>query len=265
MVIRVLVLVMVAVGLTGCHAAASGSVAYSIGNRTYHVYRPADLADPAPLVVFLHGGFGSGEQAEKTYGWDAEADQGHFLVAYPDGVDRAWNTGGGCCGTPARDNVDDVGFVTAMVAAIEKSVPVDAHKIYASGMSNGGIMAFTLACRTTIFAAIGPGSATQLGDCESPHPVSVIHIHGTADHNVPYDGGVGDGVAHINGPSAPDVDAQWRATDGCAGPKVSTDGGVTTSVADCPGGRRVELVSVAGMGHQWAPDATTTIWRFFSR
>jgi polyhydroxybutyrate depolymerase len=78
-----------------------------------------------------------------------------------------------------------------------------------------GFMAYTLACRTTIFAAIGPGSATQLGSARTL--------------------------------------------------KVSTEGTETISVADCPDGRRVELVSVAGMGHQWAPDATETIWQFFSR
>lgn len=264
MVIRLMVVVLMSCLLTACQQ-ASGSTQYSIGDRTYHLYRPAGLADPAPLVVFLHGGFGSAEQAEKTYGWDAEADAGHFLVAYPDGVDRAWNTGGGCCGVPARTGVDDVGFITAMVAAISRTVPVDPRKVFASGMSNGGIMAYTLACHTTVFAAIGPGSATQLGDCPSPKPLSVIHIHGTADHNVPYDGGVGDGVASIDGPSAPALDVQWRAVDRCGPPTVSTAGTATTSVASCPQDMRVELITVAGMGHQWAPGATHTMWQFFSR
>ena len=145
------------------------------------MYRPASLPAAAPLVVMLHGGFGSASQAEKSYGWDAEADQGHFVVAYPDGLNRAWNTGGGCCGTPGRTGVDDIGFITAMVAAIERQVPVDAGRVYATGISNGGIMAYTLACRTSVFAAIGPDSATELGSCPAPRPLSVIHIHGTAD------------------------------------------------------------------------------------
>src|SRR5436190_846142 len=69
--------------------------------RTFHVYRPARLPAQAPLVVMLHGGFGSGNQAERTYGWDAQADAAGFVVAYPDGLHRAWNTTGGCCGPPA--------------------------------------------------------------------------------------------------------------------------------------------------------------------
>jgi poly(3-hydroxybutyrate) depolymerase len=91
--------------------------------RTFLVYRPAILPAAAPLVVMLHGGFGTGAQAEKSYHWDTEADRAHFVVAYPDGLDRAWNTGGGCCGVPGRNNADDVGFITAMISAIEHELP----------------------------------------------------------------------------------------------------------------------------------------------
>lgn len=253
--------------------------------RSFRLYRPAALTTPAPLVVMLHGGFADARQAERAYGWDAEADRGHFLVAYPNGIRRAWNTGGGCCGRPAADNVDDVAFISAMVGEIGRRVPVDTHRVYATGISNGGVMAYTLACRTRLFAAIGPDSATQLGDCVDPAPISVIHLHGTADRRIPYAGGRGAGSAHIDGPSAPALNATWRATDRCAPPTVTTEGVLTTSVAACPGGRAVELVTIAGAGHQWpgsarrpllqrilpidppstALDATATIWRFFAR
>ena len=98
--------------LSGCGAAArhaagpspgpvlpAGSSTHSIEvdgvSRTYIVYRPASLPAAAPLVVMLHGGFGSASQAEKSDGWDAEADRGRFVVAYPDGLNHAWNPGGG--------------------------------------------------------------------------------------------------------------------------------------------------------------------------
>jgi polyhydroxybutyrate depolymerase len=156
--------------------------------------------------------------------------------------------------------------------------------VYATGISNGGIMAYTLACHTTIFAAIGPDSATELGSCPSPARISVIHIHGTADKNIPYHGGRGDGVAHIDGPPVPALNATWRRLDRCAAPSVTTAGVVTTSVATCPGGRAVELIAIAGAGHQWpgaVPDplgqrllgldppsralnATQVIWQFFA-
>jgi polyhydroxybutyrate depolymerase len=97
-----------------------------------------------------------------------------------------------------------------------------------------------------MFAAIGPDSATLLGQCAHPAPVSVIAIHGTADRNIPYDGGGGDGFAHIDGPSVPAVNARWRHADGCAAPASHTRATVTTSVARCPGGRAVELITIAG-------------------
>jgi polyhydroxybutyrate depolymerase len=232
----------------------------------------------------LHGGFGSGDQARASYGWDAQADAGRFVVAYPDGVDRAWAVGGGCCGAPGRSGVDDVAFITAMVRGIAGKLPVDPARVYATGISNGGLLAYRLACESTVFAAIGPDSATMLGPCPSPAAVSVIHIHGTADRNVRYGGGPGEGVAAINGPPVPQLIETWRAVDRCPAPVVTSAGPVTTSVADCPDGRAVELVTIAGAGHQWpgaearplaqrllgtdppstALNATETIWRFFA-
>jgi polyhydroxybutyrate depolymerase len=261
------------------HSLSAGAL-----TRTYIVYRPASLPAAAPLVVMLHGGFGSGSQAERSYHWDAEAEAGRFLVAYPDGLYRAWNAGGGCCGRPARMQVDDIGFIAAMVAAIGRAIPLDANRVYATGMSNGGILAYTLACYTTLFAAIGPVAATQLAGRPSPDAVSVIHIHGTADKNIPYDGGMGAGVARIDGPSAPALNARWCTVNHCQPPVTSTNGVVTRSVAQSPGGRSVELITIAGAGHQWpgavpmpaaqrllpldppstALNATRVIWRFFA-
>lgn len=179
-----------AVPATAVHSIPVGRSTQSIQigslTRTFHIYRPAHLKTPASLVVMLHGGFGNGTQAEQAYGWDAEADRNGFLVVYPDGVRRAWNVdGGGCCGKPADDHVDDVGFITQMVAALKRETRIDSDRVYATGISNGGILSYTLACRTTLFAAIGPDSATELSDCPGPAPISVIHIHGTADERIP--------------------------------------------------------------------------------
>jgi polyhydroxybutyrate depolymerase len=252
--------------------------------RSFQVYRPASLPDRAPLVVMLHGGFGTASQAESYYGWDAEADANHFVVAYPDGVNRAWAVGDGCCGTPASTGVDDVAFVSAVVATVSRQVLIDADRVYATGISNGGMLAYRLACDTRIFAAIGPDSATLLGPCPSPAPTSVIHIHGTADQNIPYDGSQGGGFAKIHGISVPALAAMWQSVDGCAAAAVATVEPVTTSVATCPHHRSVELITVAGAGHQWpgspsrpaiekllgldppssALNATDTIWRFFA-
>lgn len=256
--------------------------------RTFRMYRPAGISGASPLVVMLHGGYGDGAQAERAYNWDAQADTGRFVVAYPDGMDRAWNAGT-CCGIPKNRNIDDVGFITAMVGAIEAQIPIDPARVYVTGMSNGAMMALRLACQTDLFAAIAPVAGTLLTDCSHAVPTSVLQIHGTADDRVPFDGGPGKartvtGAPNVDGPSVPAVNATWRGIDACGAPAMSTTGAVTTQTADCPGGRTVELISVAGAGHQWpggvpsplaqrlgdlpppstAVNATDTIWQFFA-
>jgi polyhydroxybutyrate depolymerase len=277
MVARVVALLGVALAIAGCvaketaksSAFADGSSVHTISvgghDRTYRLYKPAGLPASAPLVVMLHGGFGSGAQAEKSYGWDGLADSSKFIVAYPDGLNRAWNVnGGGCCGRPAREGLDDVGFITATVADIGKNLSIDSAQVYATGMSKGAIMSYTLACETGIFAAIGPVSGTQLNPCRSPHPTSVMHIHGTTDRLIPYHGGQGAGVSHINGPSAPEVNAFWRNVDHCGAPATTTSGSITTSTAGCADNRSVVLITVDGGGHQWPSFATQKLWQFFA-
>ena len=234
-------------------------------NRSYRLYIPAGLNTPAPLVVMLHGGFGSAQQAERAYGWDELADRATFVVAYPDGVGRAWNVNGGCCGRPGRENIDDVGFVNAVVDDISAAVNIDPRRRYATGISNGGMLAYALACDSGTFAAIGPDSATQLDKCTAPHPTSVMHIHGTADPRIRYDGSPGSGVATPDGGlPVPDLNAFWRNVDRCAQPAATVDGGVTTSIAQCPDGRSVALLTVDGGGHEWPSFATQRLWEFFA-
>lgn len=239
------------------HSISSGGL-----DRSYRVYLPAGLPTPAPLVVMLHGCFGDAQQCENRYGWDELADNAKFVVAYPDGVGRAWNAGS-CCGRPAQENIDDIGFINAAVNDISRNVGIDSARIYATGISNGGMMAYALACTSATFAAIGPVAATELGHCSAPHPTSVMHIHGLADQVIRYDGGP-DAVAHIDGPPVPDVNTFWRNVDRCAPPVISSDGPVTTSTADCAQGRGVVLVTVDGGGHEWPPFATQRLWEFFA-
>jgi polyhydroxybutyrate depolymerase len=274
---RFAVLLGIALVLAGCSVLqptppsgfVDGASIHTIGvggrDRVYRLHKPAGLTGPASLVVVLHGGFGSAEQAERSYGWDQLADSAKFVVAYPDGVKRAWNVdGGGCCGKPAREHIDDVGFITAAVADVSRHLSIDASRVYVTGMSNGGIMSYTLACNTTLFAAIGPVAGTQLDPCRSPRPVSVMAIHGTADPNIPYGGGEGHGFAHINGPAIPELNALWRNVDRCQAPTETTNGQVTTSTAGCADGRGVALITVADGGHHWPDFATAKLWEFFA-
>ncbi|WP_179474423.1 extracellular catalytic domain type 1 short-chain-length polyhydroxyalkanoate depolymerase [Mycolicibacterium vinylchloridicum] len=239
------------------HAITVGGI-----DRVYRLYLPKGLSPAASLVVMLHGWTGSAAQAERQYGWNDLADSAKFVVAYPDGVGESWNSGG-CCGRAGDEGVDDVGFITAAVRDIADNVGIDPARIYAAGISNGGMMAYKLACNSAVFAAIGPDAATQLEACTSPRPTSVLHIHGTDDRLIRYDGEPGTAV-HVKTPTPPEVNAFWRNVDQCQPPATTVDGDLTTSVANCPSGRSVELITVAGGGHDWPSFATQRMWDFFA-
>ncbi len=270
----------------------TSSHSMSIGGlqRSYLVYRPADLPASAPLVVVLHGALGTAQQAESSYGWDQQADTGHFVVAYPDGYHRTWAASSGCCGPPAAQHVDDTAFITAVVQQISASLPIDSKRIYATGISNGGAMDYRLACDTDIFAAIGPDSTNLLGDCPSPQPISVIHIHGLADDTFPFNGGSGkrnnggtgpEPRRHIRRPDPPDDRhlASPGPLRGTGQPGVGRGDEVDRQLPGRSLGRarhhRGGRASVAGqpgpksaVAAQLDPpfmglDATATIWDFF--
>lgn len=261
-------------------SSAQAGVEHTIGDRTYLLTVPADLpSGPVPLVVMLHGGFGSGAQAEASYGWDELAASEGFIVAYPNGLGRAWNVGGGCCGKPGRVGTDDVAFVEAVISDVSATSTIDPTRIYATGMSNGALLSYRLACNTDTFAAIASVAGTIVGECDSPTATSVLEIHGLADQSVRMDGAPGAGTSSIDGMPVSDVNALWRTVDGCPDPDIVTINTVTTSTAACADGHTVELITVDGAGHQWpgsdpvrdgaetpstALDATRTIWEFFT-
>src|SRR5579872_1288024 len=124
--------------------------------RTYHLYVPSHLPKgPRPLLVGLHGGLGSGPQFEADTGFDGLAQANGFIAVYPDGTPiRAgsdhlvWNAGG-CCGIAdaAHENVDDVGFVAALVRHLESAYDIDPHRVFLTGHSNGALLAYAVACQ----------------------------------------------------------------------------------------------------------------------
>ena len=254
-------------------------------DRTYHVYVPARRAPSPPLVVVLHGGFGTGAGAEAQYRWDPMADRNGFVVLYPDGLLRAWNAGD-CCGQPRARGVDDVAFIEAAIRATARAYATDPERLYVTGMSNGAMMTYRLACESALpIAAIAPVAGTLTVACEHPQRVSVLHLHGLADGNVPIDGGVGVGFARVSYRPVADGIAVFRKADECAPPVIRTSNSVTDARSACANGKTVQLTTVAGAGHQWpgsvrpparatailrldapsaALDATELIWSFFA-
>jgi polyhydroxybutyrate depolymerase len=157
--------------------------------RTYilHIPTGCDAAHPTPLVLAFHGLTLNAEDMIRISGLSEQADTSGFIVAYPNGTgeNSSWNAGR-CCGEAAKNRVDDVGFVRALIDELAAMTNIDLHRVYATGFSNGAIFVYSLACKLSDrIAAIGPVSATQIlddqQDCHSSRSVPVIHFHGTAD------------------------------------------------------------------------------------
>jgi polyhydroxybutyrate depolymerase len=240
--------------------------------REYLLHVPADLAkDTAvPLVFVFHGGNGQAFGTMNLTKLNDVADREKFLVVYPQGIGRSWNDGRITQVSQAhRDNVDDLAFFDALLAEISKTHRVDAKRIFATGISNGGIFSHYLAAnRAEKVAAIAPvvgGIAVPFNEKFKPaHPVSVLIIQGANDPLVPYDGGKiagGDGKERGSVIATTETIKMWVAANGCApaaGPLLLPDKDPKdechTEVTQWKGGRggsEVWLYLVQGGGHTW--------------
>lgn len=282
----------------------STSQSYSIvtadkRQRTYLVHTPLgyDSTHQYPVVVGLHGGFGNAEQFEKASHLSEKADAKGFIAVYGQGTALGainaptWNAGG-CCGASAQDknNVDDVGYVRAVIEKVRQDYSVNSSRVYVTGMSNGGMMANRLACEAAdMFAGAAIVSGTiQIATCTPSRQIPIMIMHGTADDNVPYNGGQGSKA--VNRSTYMSVEhefIEWGTRNSCEGsvvatsiPSQSSDGITIDKLAYGHCAQTVVLYRVNGGGHEWpggrqagnalerklptrAVDATQTILDFF--
>jgi polyhydroxybutyrate depolymerase len=250
-----------------------GDTTYTIDHdglkRSYLVHVPTgyDASKPMPLLVSLHGGGASMnyQASDENYGQVSKADRAGFIVVFPNGYSRqgasgklaTWNAGD-CCG-PARDqNVDDVGFIRKMLDNLHKQLNIDRQKVFATGMSNGGLMAHRLACEMSdTFKAIAPVAGTDnTKSCNPKNPVSVLQIHAQNDDHLPFKGGMGDksmGRAVTNFTSVPESISRWVKRDACspAPKRVLEKQGAYCDRYSCQGNTAVELCVTETGGHSW--------------
>lgn len=260
--------------------------------RSYLLYAPASLnwSQPAALVLVFHGGTGNAQSAGRMSDFNKVADQNGFIVVYPNGSGRlsddkllTWN-GGDCCAYAQQENVDDVGFVRAIISELQQQARIDPKRIYATGLSNGGIMSHRLGCEAAdLFAAIAPVAGTlNFKPCQPVRPVSVIEFHGTADQNLPYEGGVGpDSLVGVDFASVEDSVGFWVSANGCQPqPQTNSFDDIQRQVwTGCAGQTAVELYTIIGGGHAWPGgksgwpgsdqptqtiSASQLIWEFFT-
>lgn len=282
---------------SGCGSAASpGSATLTVRvdgrERLAVVHVPTGYRDMTrtALVLNLHGSGSTAHQQELFSGMNATADAKGFLVAYPQGLIAAgtgydWNVPheplvGGT--EPPAGAANDVSFLVGLVGALEARYCIDAHRVYATGMSGGARMASQLACDAPdVFAAVAPVAGLRYpGPC-SGRAVPILAFHGSSDDVDPY-GGNGMGYWTYSVPTAAQ---RWAANDGCATTprRTSAPGYTLLAYTGCTGGSTVELYRVTGEGHEWpggpampapitaalgpqsdAVDANATMWAFFA-
>lgn len=274
----------VAPGSIGAQRAAGmthGTLRFGGEDRTFRVFIPFALRANAkvPLVVGLHGGLGSGDQFALTSRFESLAQDQGFVAVFPDGIGATWNAGG-CCGQASRTNVDDVGFLAALIDLLKREAPIDAGHVFMTGHSNGAMMAFRFGCeRPELVKAIAPvAGSLEIPQCKGAKGTNMLAIHGDADQNHPIDGGHGPrSIAGVEFTSMEKTLAMWTAAMGCGGASTSTAGPLTeTDWPGCKDGTIARYIVIAGADHPWPGglpsilgnatedlDATKTVWAFF--
>jgi polyhydroxybutyrate depolymerase len=225
-----------------------------------------------PVVFVLHGHSTSPGQAMQWGGWGQAVVERRFIAVIPEGVGQSWNAGG-CCRTATTLGMDDVSFLEALVSDMKLRPEVDADSVFMAGDSNGGMMAYRYACTNpSTVVSIASVNGTNVSDCDPTAGTDVLHIAGTADQVVPYEGGRSvTGLAFATAPFPGVVDSmtQIASSLGCAElPSAGDTGSIATDRwADCSSDSTVELITVTGGQHQWPTgeplDATTTVLDFF--
>ncbi len=264
---------------------ANGKILSSGRKRTYLLYVPKNYRPdrPTPLVISLHGYAEWPAHQMEISRWNRLAKEDHFLVVYPcgTGFPLHWRTGG------QAGAAEDVQFISDLIDQLEKDYNIDAARIYANGLSNGGGMSFVLACKLSErIAAFGGVSGAYLlpwEDCPPARPVPAIIFHGTQDPVVPFGGGPSKFFDYPFPVVADWVEA-LAVKNGCSAPPVDlpAQGEVSGQrYVHCAQNAEVLFYVIANGGHSWPGggfvpraivghttqdiDATRMMWKFFQQ
>lgn len=265
-------------------------------SRSYLVHVPPgyDRQHPTPIVLVLHGASMNAHVMTEFCGLNGKADQAGFVAVYPNGTGLAGLFlvfyAGGLEGPLAEGRPNDVTFVARLLDDLATVVNVDPKRVYAAGLSNGGMMCYRLAAELPDrFAAVASVAGTMTKDCRPQRPIPILHFHGTADRIVPMDGpalGVPD---FLQLHSVDETMRIWTRVNGCPEqpqqvdlPDTADDGMTVQRRTWGPGrdGAEVVLLVIKGGGHTWPGrdprlellgpgtrdiNANDLIWEFFQR
>ena len=278
------------------------TLTYEKRERSAIVHVPPHASDKRdiPVVLNFHGGGGHGANEQEYSLMDRLADRETFVAVYPNGSGRfgkrllTWNAG--TCAYAVINNVDDVGFVRALISKLAESIPIDRRRIYATGLSNGAMMSHRLAAEAgDLIAAVAPvAGGMVVPGMKSTRPVPVMHIHSVDDPRALYAGGLGPPFpltkSQVFHPNIDQMIARWVKHNGCstepaafdrrAGREGSGQSASRYVYSHCRDGAEVDLWKLTGVGHVWPGgkqkfmecilgpsteiiDANQEMWNFF--
>jgi polyhydroxybutyrate depolymerase len=265
-------------------------------NRSYLVHVPEKYSgDKAtPVVLVFHGAGTNAAIMVPFCGMNEEADEQGFIAVYPNGTGigilQTFNSGG-ILGALAEKQPDDVKFVSAMLDDLATVVNVDTKRVYATGISNGGMMCYRLAAELSDrIAAIAPVSGTMgIDEAKPKRPVPIMHFHGSADRVVPFYGPGKSSPKYMTLKYVDDSIRTWVKINKCKSKPIvekledkADDGTAVTknTYAAAKDGAEVILIEIEGGGHTWPGkrppvwylgkstkdiSANDMIWEFFQR
>jgi polyhydroxybutyrate depolymerase len=262
---------------------------YDGNTRKYREYVPSnyDGSSPVPLIIALHG-LGDNINNFSGVGFQIVADTAGFITVYPEALvdpltqSTAWNSGAGLAGFSLNADVDDVGFINALIDTVSAHYNIDQSRVYATGFSMGGFMSNRLACELNDRIASIASVAGTIGgvlNCNPGNEIPVCHFHGTDDTNVGY--GTPEGTTdNTFGTNVADWISFWTNNNGCGNivlegqfPNTFNDGYTIDYLeyGGCTNNNRVVHYKINGADHVWLPDNqngtdifyVVEIWKFF--
>lgn len=269
----------------------------SIGDRgrsySLHVPKSYEAGKATPVVLALHGAAMNGSMMAWFSGLNKKSDEAGFVAVYPDGTGTGpfltWNAGG-FRGRMAEGRPDDVQFISRVLDDLARVLTIDPNRVYACGMSNGGMMCYRLAAELSDrIAAIAPVAGTiALDELRPQRPVPVIHFHGSKDNIVPFEAAKGSAASVMKLKGVEESVQIWVNHNACQSPPridiLSKDGDamkVTRTTYDRgKNNSEVVLVVVEEGGHTWpgqqppvgfigksvkTVSANDLIWEFFQK
>jgi polyhydroxybutyrate depolymerase len=238
-----------------------------------HVPPSYDGCTPVPLVMMLHGYSATAAEEELYLNITAQADARGFIYAKPDGtVDKSglqfWNADDACCDLYDVP-VDDSTYLSSVLTQVQGLYNIDKKRVYVMGHSNGGFMAYRMACdhadQIAAIVSLAGAMPTDATVCKPSQPVATLEIHGTADTVILYGGGSiqhAVPLAMVPYPGVTTTVGDWVSLDGCSAtpdttaPPLDLDSSlpgdetsVTKYATGCSSGGHVELWSIAGGSH----------------